>query len=107
MSTTKLLDAVTASTVGNAVQAAADHDQLIKADQTYQATVTGSGAVTATVLIEFSNDQVAWLTGATITLSGTTTASDGFVAKSSWKYKRANLIDISGTNAAITVTMGV
>lgn len=102
-----MLNAVTQATVGDVVQAATTGDEHIKPEQTYQATVAGSGAVSATVLIQFSNDQVGWITGATITLSGTTSASDGFSANASWKYKRANLTAISGTNAAVTVTMGV
>jgi hypothetical protein len=107
MSAIKLLDAVIQATVGAATEAPTVGDEHVKPDQTFQATVVGSGAVAATVLIQFSNDNVGWLTGATITLSGTTSASDGFASNASWKYKRANLTAISGTNAACTVTMGV
>lgn len=106
MSAVKLLDAVTEITVGAAFQAAADSEGQIKPEQTYQATIVGSGAVTATVLIQFSNDNVGWITGATITLSGTGSASDGFSSNAAWKYRRANLTAISGINAAVTVTMG-
>ncbi len=46
--------------------------QLYKDQQSYQATVTGSGAVSATVAIEVTNDDKQnWLTLGTITLSGT------------------------------------
>lgn len=76
---------------------------------TIQATVSGTGAVTATVIIDVSNDGVnAVATPAgTITLSGTTSASDGFVTSSPWKYIRARVTSISGTNAAVYVNIGV
>jgi hypothetical protein len=76
---------------------------------TFQAVVTGTGAVTATVTIEFSNDgtNVLSTVGGTISLSGTTTASDGFTSTSPWKYVRANVTAISGTGATVQVYMGV
>jgi hypothetical protein len=77
---------------------------------TFQATVTGTGAVTATVDIEVSNDGTNWLdtVAGTITLSGTTTHSDGFTTTSApWKYVRANVTAISGTSASVDVVMGV
>lgn len=76
---------------------------------TYQATVSGTGAVTATVTIEYSNDGVnaCSTVGGTITLSGTTSSTDGFTSDSPWKYVRANVTAISGTGATVKVTMGV
>lgn len=74
--------------------------------RTYQATVTGTGAVSATVKIEASNDLVGWLPLGTITLSGTNMASDGFPSETMWIHLRANLTAISGTGAVATVTMG-
>jgi hypothetical protein len=38
-------------------------------------------------------------------LSGTTSADDGFVADETWQYVRAKVTAISGTGAAVTVTM--
>jgi len=76
---------------------------------TFQATVVGTGAVTATVTIEYSNDgtYVCSTVGGTITLSGTTSSTDGFTSDSPWKFVRANVTAISGTGATVTVTMGV
>ncbi len=77
---------------------------------TYQATVTGTGAVSATVVIEYSNDGVNALStvGGTITLSGTTTSSDGFTSVAPWKYVRARTTaNPSGTGATVQVYMGV
>lgn len=74
-------------------------------EKTFQATVSGTGAVSATVLIQVRNSSSHdWLTLATITLSGTTTSSDGFASEASWAYYRANLTAISGTGATVVVT---
>ena len=75
----------------------------------FQATVTGTGAVTATVTIEYSNDGVNALStvGGTITLSGTNTNSDGFTSDTPWKFVRANVTAISGTGATVNVSVSV
>ena len=72
----------------------------------YQAVVEGTGAVTATVVIEASNDGINALSTVlgTITLSGTTTSSDGFQTSAPWKYIRARVTAISGTGASVDVT---
>lgn len=75
-------------------------------NRTYQATVVGTGTVSATVKIEGSNDMAAWLTLGTITISGTDAASDGFPSETAWTHVRANLTAIGGTGAQATVTMG-
>jgi hypothetical protein len=76
---------------------------------TFQATVVGTGAVTATVVIDVSNDGVYWCSTVlgTVSLSGTTSSSDGFTTTASWKYVRARVTAISGTGATVQVYMGV
>jgi hypothetical protein len=76
---------------------------------TFQATVTGTGTVSATVVIDVSNDGTNWVATSlgTITLSGTTSSSDGFATTASWKYVRARVTAISGTGATVQVYMGV
>lgn len=76
---------------------------------TFQATVAGTGAVTATVVIDCSNDGTYWCSTVlgTITLSGTTSSSDGFTTSAPWKYVRARVTAISGTGATVQVYMGV
>lgn len=76
---------------------------------TFQATVTGTGAVTATVAIDCSNDRVNWCTTVlgTITLNGTNTSSDGFTTQAPWAFVRARVTAISGTGATVQVLMGV
>lgn len=96
-------DGVLVTGAGNAVYKDSPH-------ATFQATVVGTGAVTATVDIEVSNDGTYWADTAagTITLSGTTSHSDGFTTTSApWKYVRANVTAVTGTGATVTVSMGV
>lgn len=77
--------------------------------RTFSAKVVGTGAVTATIIILVSNtgDDDDWATAATITLSGTTSDADGFAMNAKWAYTMATISAISGTGAAVTVTMGV
>lgn len=73
----------------------------------YQAVVTGTGTVSATVDIEVSLDGTNALDTPmdTITCSAaTTTSSDGFTSDAPWIYVRANVTAILGTDAAVTVT---
>lgn len=77
-------------------------------DSSFQAVVTGDGAVSAEISIEASNDGVNALETAhgTITLSGTDVSSDGFETSSRWLYVRANVTALSGTEATVKVLMG-
>lgn len=75
----------------------------------FQAVITGTGAISGTVIIEASNDGVNAVNTAlgTITLSGTTSFSDGFTTDAPWKYVRARVTAISGTGATINVIMSI
>lgn len=73
--------------------------------RTVQASIAGSGAVSATVTVEVSNDQVGWITAATITLSGTDSDTDGVAIDAAWGYTRVTLSGITGTSAAVTATL--
>ncbi len=80
--------------------------------RTFDAKVVGTGAVTATVIIYVSNtgaddDWIAATVSPHIALSGTTSDADGFAMNAKWAYVKANLSAISGTGAAVTVTLGV
>lgn len=72
-----------------------------------QATVTGTGSVTATVDVECSNDAVTWALLGTIVLSGTTKAGDMLPVSSRFEYVRSNVTAISGTGAQVTATLSV
>lgn len=80
---------------------------IVSPQRSYQATVTGTGAVSATVVIQVTNDNaVNWLDLGTITLSGTNSATDGFGCLVDWKFVRANVTAISGTGATVNVFVG-
>jgi hypothetical protein len=68
---------------------------------------SGTGAVTATVVVYVSNTNVStdWLTLGTFSLSGTTTVTDGFAFSARWKYIRAGVTAISGTSATINCVL--
>lgn len=99
---TTLLDAVTATGAGSSVQP-------VLPQRTFSCVVAGTGAVTATVLVQVTNDATngPWMTAATFTLSGTTSASDGVALEAPWAYVRGNVSAITGTGAAVTLKMAV
>jgi hypothetical protein len=70
---------------------------------TFQGVVDGTGAVTATIIVEGSVDNINWVTLGTITLSGTTSANDGFTS-TAWPYVRARVPTVlTGTGATVNV----
>jgi Tfp pilus assembly protein PilV len=75
---------------------------------TFQASVTGTGAVSATVLLYGSNEPVKTnaVLLATATLSGTTTDTAGAQIPAEWSYVYASCTAISGTSAKVRVTVG-
>jgi len=75
-------------------------------DTTFLAVVTGTGAVTGTVVIEGSHDGETYITLDTLAMDGTTTDNDfGTTVGQMWPYMRADCTAITGTGAAITVTI--
>lgn len=79
----------------------------------YGATSAGSGA--ATILIEVSDftspgtatNAQNWVLASTITLTlGTTRSGDGAAVDASWRWIRARVSSISGTDATVSVLMG-
>jgi hypothetical protein len=78
----------------------------LPAVRTFTAGVTGTGSVSATVVIEVSAVNGLWSTFRTITLSGTTSAVDGFYANAPWPFVRARVTAISGTGATVNVAVG-
>jgi hypothetical protein len=69
---------------------------------TYQASIAGTGAVSATVTIQVSNDGTNWEDFGSLSLSGTTTASDSVSGDAPWAAHRAVCASISGTGAKVT-----
>lgn len=78
-------------------------------NRTYQATVRGTGAVSATVVIEVTNETPngteAWVTLGTLSPSGTDVASAGFPSQTAWRHTRARCTAISA-NSNVKVNMG-
>jgi P pilus assembly chaperone PapD len=101
MSKTAILIDASTVTVTSAIH------RINELNRTFQATVAGTGAVSATVVIDVSNDGNYWITAATLSLSGTTSATDGFASTATWPFTRSRITAISGTNAAVTVSVGV
>lgn len=95
-----LLNKVTAPGVGLAVK-------VNLPNRTFQAVVSGTGTVSATVVVEVSNDGVNFMPLGTITLTGTSPQTDGFPHNAKYNYVRGNLTAISGTGAVVSCTMGV
>lgn len=80
-----------------------------RTEKTFMASgATTSGAGAATVNIEVRNAaSEPWIVAGTITLTlSSTPVADGFVMAAPWGQVRANMTAISGTGAAVTVTMG-
>lgn len=74
----------------------------------FQATQAGTGAQTSTTIIEGTNEPSnanSWVTVGTITLSGTTTATDGFSTSAGFAAFRARCTAITGTSAVLNLTM--
>lgn len=79
--------------------------------KTFHVQVSGSGAVSTTALILGSNINSSlalgnWVTLATVTISGTTVISDGFVAESPWRWYRGQVFAIAGASAIVDIIVG-
>jgi len=93
-----LASAVTATGAQTAVA-------LPKAFVDFTFILTGTGAISATCVIEKS-DGTNWFPAATMALSGTTSVSDSDWFDNVWTSLRANITAISGTGAVLTVRAG-
>lgn len=72
-------------------------------------TLTMSANATASANVQcvfYANNWCATALG-TITLNGTTSATDGFTTSAAWRYVRAVVSNITGTGATVNVLMGV
>lgn len=98
----KLLDAVIVTGAGTS-------REVREPKRTFQLDgTTSAGAGAVEVDVEVSNDNTNFIVLGTITLVlATTSSSDGFASDAPWQYVRGNVQSISGTDAAVTLTMGV
>lgn len=100
---------VTATTILNAITVTPTTGDAVEnstGTKSFHGKVTGTGAVTATIVVEGSNENSTWVTIGTITLSGTTSATDGFAHLSAWRYVRGRISALTGTGATATLVMG-
>lgn len=102
----RILNLLSESITGNTIGPWIFKDGLYTS---FQATLSGTGSLGATITIQVSNDGVNPISTplGTISLSGTTLVSDGFSTVSSWKYIRAVVAGVSGSIGSIAVTVGV
>lgn len=66
-----------------------------------QAKVVGTGAVTADIAVQVSNNNSDWLTATTISLTATTSDIDGAAINAAWAYYRLSATNITGTGATV------
>lgn len=71
----------------------------------FQVTITGTGAIAATVAIEVSDDAVNAQNAMTFTMSGTTSDTAARAMCALWKFARAVVSAPSGSITSITATM--
>lgn len=105
ITTKTLLDGVTATGAGGP----AEFSKKEGPEAVFQCIANGtSGAFSATVNVEVSNDNTNWETAITFSMSGTATTADtaGDNIAAPWKYIRGNVTAISGTGANVTLTTG-
>ena len=71
-----------------------------------QAAEAGTGTVTATVLVDVSDDNSNWtLAIITIILNGASPQSDSFPCAAAYEWVRTRVTAITGTSAAVTTTL--
>ena len=101
-----LFTAVTTNTTPPDVQIDAGNVPA-RPSRTYEARVTGTGAVTATISLFGSNDGVGY--SATpfgiVTLSGTTSVTDSFMSQANWSFVRCTTSNVTGTGATVSATV--
>lgn len=73
----------------------------------FQAILTGTGALTADIRIEGSNNGIHWIELMSFAMSGNASVTDGGVTDASWAWVRARIESISGTGASATVIRGI
>lgn len=74
--------------------------------RTVTATITGSGAVSATLVVQVSNDGTNFATLQSLSLSGTDADIKIHATDAAYRYMRLDLSAISGTSAAVTAIIG-
>ena len=103
-----LLLGATATTDGKS-RALAYTSKSTATEKSLQCSLTGSGAISATLSLDVSNDGTNWIVPglAAITLTGTDSVQEGTLLDIPWAFVKASLTAISGTNASASVFIGL
>jgi len=95
------------------VTGASPHRTLNGTYHTFQSHgTTSAGAGAATIKIQVSNvstptEDGHWIEAGDVSLTlGTTRTASGFALNAAWRWVRANVTAISGTNATVSVLIG-
>ena len=99
-----LLNAVTTNQISSVIPTENNGNGL-----TLKASIAGTGTVSATVNVygdNFNQTTQGVLLG-TISLTGTTSDSEGLFIPAEWPFFYCELLSISGTGAAVTVSVGM
>jgi hypothetical protein len=110
LGTTGGLPAVTTLLDGVLVIGAGTASSMYGGRCTFQGIANGSsGAFSAVITVEVSNDNANWELLGTMTLAGTATTADstGLSSDAPWAFVRGNVTSISGTGATATLLMAV
>lgn len=93
-----LIDTMAVAT-GNAVAQA-------RGNHTYQASLKGTGSISATVVFDVRNAGPGWILGyATYSLSGSNQVDDGFTSDEHWAEVRVRVTAINGTDARVVASL--
>ena len=104
MQTKTLLSGVIATGAGTAEKV----DQRARTLQATGATSAGAGAATLAIEVSNTGADNTWLTYDTISLTlSATPATAGVEMDAPWSFVRGNVTAISGTDAAVSLFMGV
>lgn len=98
-----LIESATAPVVGDT------SPHVTSSIKTIEASLTGTGVVTASVKVEATNirnNTGKWITLFEADLTGTNSASFGMVTNAPWQYYRAEVISITGTSSVCNVVLG-
>ena len=103
MATTALISGATTAATGETAEI---HNN--GAPRTVQASIAGTGAQTATVIVEGANEATGtyFETIVTFTLSGNPNDHGGYAFPANWTYLRARITTLTGTGATINVNLG-
>ena len=99
--TRTLQSAILIAAVGSTVN-------TLSKEMVVQASVSGTGALTASISIygNTANSNSGGVLLGTISLSGTTLATDGFSICAPWPYIYSDTTALTGTGASVTVLLG-